>query len=85
MPVPDKERSKLDNHSEKYMFIGMIQALRAISCEYQVSEISWDVELMKNAYEIGAPKKKKNIIPPLFNDIGQMNEVLEELPLHLHH
>ena len=30
MPVLDQERSKLDNHSEKYVFIGMIQALRVI-------------------------------------------------------
>ena len=30
MHVPDQERSKLDNHSEKYVFIGMIQALRVI-------------------------------------------------------
>ena len=42
--------------------------------------------LMKNAYGIGAPKKKKNIICfPLFNEDEQMNEVLDELPLHLHH
>ena len=36
MHVPDQERSKLDNHSEKYVFIGMIQALKVISCEIQV-------------------------------------------------
>ena len=64
MHVPDIEKSKLYNHSEKHMFIGMIQARRAISCEYQASKISWHVELMKKAYEIGAPKKKKNIIFP---------------------
>ena len=64
MHVLDTEKSKLDNHSEKHMFIGMIRARRAIGCEYQASKISWHVELMKNAYEIGAPKKKKNIIFP---------------------
>ena len=42
--VPDQERSKLNNDSEKYVFIGMIQALRAISYEIQALEISWDVE-----------------------------------------
>ena len=44
MHVPDQERSKLNNDSEKYVFIGMIQALRAISYEIQALEISWDVE-----------------------------------------
>ena len=86
MHVPDQERSKLDNYSEKYVFIGMIQALRVISCEIQAPKISWDVNLMKNAYRIRALKKKKNIIcfPP-FNEDEQMNEVLDELPLQLHH
>ena len=42
--------------------------------------------LTKNAYGIGALKKKKNIICfPLFNEDEQMNEVLDELPLHLHY
>ena len=44
MHVPNQERSKLDYYSEKYVFIGMIQALRVISCEIQEPEISWDVE-----------------------------------------
>ena len=44
MHVPEQERSKLDYYSEKYVFIGMIQALRVISCEIQAPKISWDVE-----------------------------------------
>ena len=44
MHVPEQERSKLDNYSENYVFIGVIQALRVISCEIQTPKISWDVE-----------------------------------------
>ena len=53
MHVPDQERSKHDNYSEKYVFIGVIQALRVISCEIQAQKISWD--------GIGALKKKSII------------------------
>ena len=51
MHVPDQERSKLDNYSEKYVFIGMIQALRVISCVIQAPKISWDVNLMNQKEE----------------------------------
>ena len=49
MDVPDQERSKLDNYSEKYVFIGVIQALRiqalrVIICKTQAPKIGWDVE-----------------------------------------
>ena len=44
MPVLDQERSKLDNHSEKYVFIGIVQAPRALSWEIHALEINWNVE-----------------------------------------
>ena len=49
MHVPDQERSKLDNHSEKYVFIGMIQALRVISVKFKYHKSIGMWNLMKNA------------------------------------
>ena len=38
--VPDQETSKLDDKSEKYLLLAMIQALKAISSIIQVPENS---------------------------------------------
>ena len=45
MHVPEQERSKLDNYSENYVFIGVIQALRVLSCEILAPTMSCDVEI----------------------------------------
>ena len=55
MHVLDQERSKPDNHSEKF------QALRVISYEIQAPEISWDVEFDEECIWNWSTKKKENI------------------------
>ena len=52
MHVLDQERSKPDNHSEKF------QALRVISYEIQAPEISWDVEFDEECIWNWSTKKK---------------------------
>ena len=62
MHVPDQERSKLDNHSEKYVFIGMIQALRVI--KQLGCGIWWRMHM-----ELEHPKRRKiSFFFHLFNE-----------------